>query len=77
MGVQQAIRQIQASSDLVDPRSQSFSLPPQSWIKTPTLYVMDCSHAGELLNHLLELNTDNMEDETEDVYFLGACGTSE
>ncbi|KAK8811716.1 hypothetical protein WA538_000502, partial [Blastocystis sp. DL] len=48
-----------------------------SWIKTPTLYVMDCSHAGELLNHLLELNTDNMEDETEDVYFLGACDTME
>ena len=46
----------------------------QSWLKTPTLYVMDCSHAGCLLEHLMELNTDIIEDETKDVLFLGACG---
>lgn len=36
---------------------------------------MDCNNAGCLLNHLMELNTDTIEDETKDVYFLGACGT--
>ena len=35
---------------------------------------MDCSHAGCLLEHLMELNTDIIEDETKDVLFLGACG---
>ena len=35
---------------------------------------MDCNNAGCLLNHLMELNTDTIEDETSDVYFLGACG---
>ena len=35
---------------------------------------MDCSHAGCLLEQLMDLNTDIIEDETKDVLFLGACG---
>lgn len=35
---------------------------------------MDCSRAGYLLQHLLDLNVDSMEDDTKDVFFLGACG---
>ena len=38
------------------------------------MYVMDCSHAGQLLQELNNLNMDDNEDETRDVYFLGACG---
>lgn len=40
------------------------------------MYVMDCSHAGQLLQELNTLNMDGSEDETRDVYFLGACGKS-
>ena len=36
--------------------------------------MIDCSCAGYLLNHLMDMNTDAMEDETRDLLFLGACG---
>lgn len=35
---------------------------------------MDCSQAGRLLKELWNLDADSQGDETEDVFFLGACG---
>lgn len=35
---------------------------------------MDCSLAGMLLDHFRELYVDSMEEEMNNILFLGACG---